>query len=748
MAKPEPAKTVRTEVWRACLFAVVAVCTAAALPAGAARAATELTAVDAGSLPGNRTQLRFTLSQPGTAPTHFSTSEPARIVLDLPGAKNGMNVRRQDIGNGVAERVSIIEASDRTRVLVNLSRMVPYSVRTEGSEVLLTLEPAGSTPVARTESSPAQPAGGVQMHAASRSPAAAGNREVSRIDFHRGAEGQGQIIVSLGDASTSVDVREEGDRIIADFIGAPLASSQLRRLDVTDFGTPVMSIDGVNKGRNGSLGIKTNGRYELVAFQTEGKYTIEVRPATSAGSGGSGSTIGDQRERTYRGELLSLNFQDIEVRAVLQIIADFTNLNVVVSDTVTGRITLRLKNVPWDQALDIIMQTKGLTQRQQGNVIYIAPTAEVTQREKLELEARKQQVELAPLRSELMQINYAKAADIAKLIKTRSEGGSTAGRSTETSLLSERGQVAVDDRTNTLLIQDLPERISDIRALVTRIDIPVRQVMIDSRIVIANDDFSKELGVQFGGMFSAGGPKTGALLGGNSAGLTNAVTTNGGVIETGGTNGTRVTNAINSSLSDRLGFSAPVTGSPAGSIALAVLGQHYLLDLELSALQAEGRGETLSNPRVMTADRKEASIKQGREVPYTAVSNVGGASTNNVSFKEALLELTVTPQITPDKAIIMDIKVTKNEVTGEVVQGQPVLAKREVSTQVLVRSGETVVLGGVYEQITSESVDKIPFLGDIPGIGRLFRRNASSNTKSELLIFITPQIVDGNVVIR
>ena len=737
MAKPEPAKTARTEVWRACLFAVVAVCTAAALPAGAARAATELTAVDAGSLPGNRTQLRFTLSQPGTAPTHFSTSEPARIVLDLPGAKDGMNVRRQDIGNGVAERVSIIEASDRTRVLVNLSRMVPYSVRTEGSEVLLTLEPAGSTPVARTESSPAQPAGGVQMHAASRSPAAAGNREVSRIDFHRGAEGQGQIIVSLGDASTSVDVREEGDRIIADFIGAPLASSQLRRLDVTDFGTPVMSIDGVNKGRNGSLGIKTNGRYELVAFQTEGKYTIEVRPATSAGSGGSGSTIGDQRERTYRGELLSLNFQDIEVRAVLQIIADFTNLNVVVSDTVTGRITLRLKNVPWDQALDIIMQTKGLTQRQQGNVIYIAPTAEVTQREKLELEARKQQVELAPLRSELMQINYAKAADIAKLIKTRSEGGgSTAGRSTETSLLSERGQVAVDDRTNTLLIQDLPERISDIRALVTRIDIPVRQVMIDSRIVIANDDFSKELGVRIGGTSITTSGSKSAILGGNIAGINNGLAsfTSSGTYTT--------------TLTDRLGFDAAVTGSPAGSLGLAILGSRFQLDLELSALQAEGRGETLSNPRVMTADRKEASIKQGREVPYTAVSNVGGASTNNVSFKEALLELTVTPQITPDKAIIMDIKVTKNEVTGEVVQGQPVLAKREVSTQVLVRSGETVVLGGVYEQITSESVDKIPFLGDIPGIGRLFRRNASSNTKSELLIFITPQIVDGNVVIH
>lgn len=737
MAKPEPAKTARTEVWRACLFAVVAICTAAALPAGVARAATELTAVDAGSLPGNRTQLRFTLSQPGVAPTHFSTSEPARIVLDLPGAKNGMNVRRQDIGNGVAERVSIIEASDRTRVLVNLSRMVPYSVRTEGSEVLLTLEPAGSTPVARTDASPAQPAGGGQLHAASRGPAAAGNREVSRIDFHRGAEGQGQIIVSLGDASTSVDVREEGDRIVADFIGAPLASSQLRRLDVTDFGTPVVSIDGVNKGRSGSLGIKTNGRYELVAFQTEGKYTIEVRPATSAGSGGSGSTIGDQRERTYRGELLSLNFQDIEVRAVLQIIADFTNLNVVVSDTVTGRITLRLKNVPWDQALDIIMQTKGLTQRQQGNVIYIAPTAEVTQREKLELEARKQQVELAPLRSELMQINYAKAADIAKLIKTRSESSSSGGsasRTNETSLLSDRGQVAVDERTNTLLIQDLPERIADIRALVTRIDIPVRQVMIDSRIVIANDDFSKELGVQIGGQQRVGGKGTtfndGALIGGNALGNNNALA-----------NGA-------STLTDRLGFSAPVAGTPAGSIALAVLSRNYILDLELSALQAEGRGETLSNPRVMTADRKEASIKQGREVPYTAVSNVGGASTNNVSFKEALLELTVTPQITPDKAIIMDIKVTKNEVTGEVVQGQPVLAKREVSTQVLVRSGETVVLGGVYEQITSDSVDKVPFLGDIPGIGRLFRRNATSNTKSELLIFITPQIVDGNVVIR
>lgn len=733
MATSAPAHPARAGIWRTCLFAVAVAGSTVTLPVTTAQAAGELTAVDAGSLPGSRTQLRFTLSQPGTTPTHFSTTEPARIVLDLPGTKNGMNVRRQEIGNGVAERVSVIEASDRTRVLVNLSRMVPYSVRTEGNEVLLTLEPAGSTPVARNEPGQAS-AGGQMTRATSRNPVATGNREVSKIDFHRGGDGQGQIVVSLGDPTTSVDVREEGDRIVADFIGSPLAASQLRRLDVTDFGTPVTAIDGINKGRNGSLSIKTNGRYELVAFQTEDKYTIEVRPAANTGSGGSGSTIGEPRERTYRGELLSLNFQDIEVRAVLQIIADFTNLNVVVSDTVTGRITLRLKNVPWDQALDIIMQTKGLTQRQQGNVIYIAPTAEVTQREKLELEARKQQVELAPLRSELIQINYAKAADIAKLIKTRSEGGGGTGRTNETSLLSERGQVAVDERTNTLLIQDLPERISDIRTLVTRIDIPVRQVMIDSRIVIANDDFSKELGVQIGGQQRVGGRGTtfndGAFIGGNALGNNNALAS-----------GT-------STLTDRLGFSAPVAGTPAGSIALAVLSRNYILDLELSALQAEGRGETLSNPRVMTADRKEASIKQGREVPYTAVSNVGGAASNNVSFKEALLELTVTPQITPDKAIIMDIKVTKNEVTGEVVQGQPVLAKREVSTQVLVRSGETVVLGGVYEQITSDSVDKVPFLGDIPGIGRLFRRNATSNTKSELLIFITPQIVDGNVVIR
>ncbi len=575
--------------------------------AGGARAEDAvLNAVDVGRLPDNRTQLRFHLSQ-GVTPAWFSVNQPPRIVLDFPGTRSGLAARRQDVNTGGVERISVVEADGRTRALVNLARMLPYTVTAEGDSVLLTLDATAEPP-----------------KAAARAPAAA----------------------------------------------APSAAAAAPRV--------------------------------------------------------------------YQGELLSLNFQDIEVRAVLQIIADFTGLNIVVSDSVTGRITLRLKNVPWDQALEIITQTKGLTQRRSGNVIYVAPTAEIAQREKLELEARKQSTELVPLRSELIQVNYAKAADLARLLKSR--GGEAGGAATgQVSLLSERGQVSVDDRTNTLLINDLPERLGDIRALVTKLDVPVRQVMIDSRVVIANDDFSKELGVRFGGLAVIGGPNTNTGIAGTIEGA-----------DAGNTSGRGPGDLNSVPLNQRLGVNLPVTDptGPAGVLGIAILGSNYLIDLELSALQAEGRGEILSNPRVLTADRKEASIKQGREIPYTAVSNVGGATTQNISFKDALLELTVTPQITPDKNIIMDLKITKNEDSGQRVQGQPVLDKREINTQVLVRNGETVVLGGVFEQLTRDNVDKVPLLGDLPVIGRLFSRTINSNKKLELLIFVTPQIVDDKVVVR
>ncbi|PWV58698.1 type IV pilus secretin PilQ [Plasticicumulans acidivorans] len=720
----------RLRGWRVWILALATVCGAMGIGAPDARAEAVLSAVDVGTLPGNSLQLRFHLSEDGVNPTHFSVNEPARIVLDLPGTRNGMGMRRQDIGGGIAERISVIEASDRTRILVNLSHSVPYTVRTEGKTVLLTLNPSGTG----SQSAIAQANGNIPPEPTHpRARAAAGTRrELSKVDFRRGPEGQARIVVSLSDPTTSVDVHEEGKRIVADFVGATLPPAQQRRLDVTDFGTPVSMIEASNKGRNGHLAIDTEGDYELIAFQSDGEYTIEVRPVASGGN--RGTTAGGPQERAYKGELLSLNFQDIEVRAVLQIIADFTGLNVVVSDTVTGRITLRLRNVPWDQALDIILQTKGLTQRQQGTVIYIAPTAEVTQREKLEIESRKQAVELATLHTEIIQINYAKAGEIAKLIKGKGTGTDNSGRSSvtatsEISILSDRGQLAVDERTNSLVIMDLPERIADARALITKIDIPVRQVMIDSRIVIANDDFSREIGAQFGGIGLVGGPNTGVVIGGNTTGINNALA-----------NG-------ETTLSDRLGFTTSGAQALSGnsSIALSLLSSKFQLDLELSALQAEGRGEILSNPRVLTADRKEASIKQGREIPYSTSSSNNGT---NVQFKDALLELTVTPQITPDKNIIMDLKVTKNETTGEVVENQPVLAKRELSTQVLVRNGETVVLGGVFEQITSNNVSKIPLLGDIPFVGAFFRYKSNSNKKLELLIFVTPQIVDGNVVIR
>ncbi|TCO81139.1 type IV pilus assembly protein PilQ [Plasticicumulans lactativorans] len=698
---------------------------------GRAFAEGTLEAVDVGTLPGNRVQLRFQLSAPVT-PTHFSVTEPARIVVDFPETRSGMQSRRQDIGSGVAERVSILEGSGRTRAMINLSRMVPYSVKAEGNTVLVTLEATTASATAAPEPAPSAGSAAPTRAAAA---AAGGARVLNRVDFRRGGDGQGLIIVNLSDPSTSVDVREEGDRIVAEFANARLGPGQQRRLDVSDFGTPVFGIDAVNRGRNAQLSIRTNGRYEMVGYQSEGAYTIEVRPAQQAKAG---QTVGETREKAYRGQLLSLNFQDIEVRAVLQIIADFTGLNVVVSDTVTGRITLRLKNVPWDQALDIIAQTKGLTQRQTGNVIYIAPTAEVAERERLELEARKQSLGLAPLRSELIQVNYAKAAELAKLINGNSVEGqqrNTGNDNTNTSMLSDRGVLSVDERTNTLLIQDVAERVADVRALVSKVDIPVRQVMIDSRIVIANDDFSKELGVRFGGALGIGGPQSGAVVGGNADGNAARLADDGAIVGNG--------SAL--SLAERLGVNLPVA-SPAGSLAFAILGRNYLIDLELSAMQAEGRGEVLSNPRVLTADRMKASIMQGREIPYTTAGSANNPPT--VSFKDALLELTVVPQITPDRNVIMDLKVTKNEDSGQRVLGQPVLDKREVITQVLVRNGETVVLGGVFEQITRENVSKVPFLGDLPMIGRLFRNNQNQNQKLELLIFVTPQIVDGNVVVR
>jgi type IV pilus assembly protein PilQ len=684
-----------------------------------------LEAVDIANLPGGQVQLRFQLSGAVDEPRSFTINDPARLVLDFDGVSSGLSVSQQTINQGAVQRVTVLEGNDRTRAAINLSRVVPYTIRRQGNNILLTMDAGGSAVVSRPAPS-----------RSSTAPVTA-TPQLGTIDFRRGSSGEGLIEISLSNPNITVDVRQQGEDIIADFIGAQLPRGQERRLDVTDFATPVTLIDATNTNDGVRIRVQRSGDSEFLAYQTDERYTIEVAPALQEPEQ---ETDGP---KVYTGELLSLNFQDIEVRAVLQILADFTGLNIVVSDTVQGNLTLRLQNVPWDQALDIILETKGLTQRQNGNVIYIAPTEEVAARQRIELEAEQQREQLEPLRTETIQINYAKAEDLAALI---SEGSGDE----DASLLSPRGSISADPRSNNLLIQDIPSKIAQIRGLMTVLDQPVRQVQIDARIVIASDNFTRDLGVRWG--FSAV-RRTGNY---GLASISGSALGNNAVIQQGIANlqETGQPFPVNppEDLAERLGVNFPATGGLSGGnparVALAILGQDFLVDLELSALQAEGEGETLSAPRVITTSNKEAVINQGTQIPFNQLDEAGNTTTE---FVDALLELRVTPQVTPDGRVIMDLVVTKNEpnfaVTG--VDGQPSILQREITSQVLVDDGETVVLGGVFEQITNNSVDKVPFLGDIPGLGALFRRTLREDNQLELLIFVTPQIINpGNLAVQ
>ena len=694
----------------ACCFVVLMALTFVAGNARAAddEAAPQLEDIQFSSLPGNRVQVDLVMTAPINEPRSFTTDNPARIALDFPNTTSNLSKKTFAIGVGVVRRVAAVQGKNRTRVVVDLVKMVPYQTRVEGKHFFITVEgsevAAASAPLAATAE---------KMPAA----AAAPSYRIDAVDFRRGVNGEGRILVTLSDASIPVNIHEEGDKIVVDFAGTDVPKELQRRLDVVDFATPVTMVDTFAVGKDTRMVISAKGNYEHLAYQAERQFTVEVKPVTKT------AQEAQKREAsTYTGEKLSLNFQDIEVRSALQIIADFTGLNMVVSDSVKGSISLRLKDVPWDQALDIILKTKGLGMRKMGNVMLVAPSAELAAREKDELESQKKISELEPTHSELIQINYAKAADFANFI-----------RSKESSLLSERGTVTVDERTNSLLVQDTSSRLAEIRKMVHQLDIPVRQVLIESRIVIANDDFSRDLGVRFG--------VTNVQKNGNN-----------GVISVTGSgvgNDTIVNSALSNisstgqpfpvtmpTLDNRLNVSLPVV-NPAGRIGLAILGRDSLVDLELSALQAEGRGEVISNPRVITANQKEALIKQGVEIPYQEASSSGATS---VSFKEAVLSLKVTPHITPDDRVIMDLNVTKDSV-GQVFAGVPSINKREVNTQVLVENGETVVLGGIYEQTRSHEVDKVPLLGDLPFMGALFRQTRQVNDKVELLIFVTPKIL-------
>ena len=658
-----------------------------------------LKSIEAVGLPGNKTQITLTLSEAAPAPLSFTIDNPARIALDLPATSNGLGKRSQDIGIGMVDSLTTVEAQGRTRVIVNLVDMVPYEAHADGNKIILTVQNAGSA---------------LSAAATAASAATGGSKGgIGNVDFRRGEDGQGRIIITLSDPSIPVDLQQQGGKVIVDFYRASLPKELERRLDVLDFATPVKTIDTFTKGENVHMVITPMGEYEYLAYQSGNQFTIEVRELTT-------EEVEEKKkdEFGYSGERLSLNFQDIEVRSVLQLIADFTGINIVVSDTVGGSLTLRLKNVPWDQALDIILKTKGLAMRQTGNVMLVAPSEEIAAREKLELESQKQIEELEPLYSEFIQINYAKAVDIAKLLK-----------SAETTLLSDRGMATIDDRTNTLLVQDTASKLTEVRKLVARLDIPVRQVLIESRIVVAKNDFSRDLGVKFGLSKRTRFNDDHVLVVGGAQG--NGLVTDpqtGFEVPAG-------------SGADGLLVDLPVIGATS-SIGLAIgkLGSH-LLQLELSAMEAEGTGEVISSPRVLTSNQKPAFIESGVEIPYQEATSSGATS---VSFKKAVLSLSVTPQITPDDRIIMDLQVNKDSV-GEVFLGVPSIDTNEISTQVLVDNGETLVLGGIYEQTRADEIDRVPFFGELPLVDWMFKQTRTVNDKAELLIFVTPKIVKENI---
>lgn len=677
--------------WSWLMHLVVAVAALAWAGLSHAQSGTTLDKISFSTLPGDRVQVVLDLSGPVAEPLSFAIDEPARVALDFPGVSLNLPRKTEDIGVGMARSVTAVEAGGRSRVVLSLVKLVPYAINVAGNQVVLTLDSTGSS----TSQAAAKRAAGLRG-------------SIESIDFRRGESGEGRVMVNLSDPAIVVNTFEQGEDIIVEFIGVELPQELSRRLDVIDFATPVKFVDTKQEGENVRMVIEAGGIFDHLAYQSEDLFTLDVKALTQ-----------DEQEQArkekfqYTGERLSLNFQNIEVRAVLQLIADFTGLNMVASDTVSGSLTLRLKNVPWDQALDIILKTKGLAMRQTGNVILIAPTEEVAAREKLELEAQKQIEELAPLRSEFIQVNYAKASTLATLLKAE-----------ENSLMTDRGRVSVDERTNTLLVRDTAEAINNIRDLVSTLDIPVRQVLIESRIVIADDSFNRDLGVRFGVSYTwvpNGSSRTVNSIGGGLPGDTNF----------GGTVG------FNDGTNENLIVDLPIA-NPASAIKFAVVSiPDFILQLELQALQLEGRGEVISNPRVVTANQKEAVIEQGTEIPFQEASSSGATST---SFKKAVLSLKVTPQITPDDRVIMDLAVNQDTV-GQEFSGIPSVDTRSVTTQVLVDNGDTVVLGGIYEQTQREDVEKVPFLGDLPYLSWLFKTTSVRDDKRELIIFVTPRIL-------
>ncbi|MCY1262527.1 Type IV pilus biogenesis and competence protein PilQ [compost metagenome] len=680
--------------------------------------AANLQNVDVAALPGDRVELKLRFDEPVTAPRGYTIEQPARIALDLPGVQNRLGSKNRELGVGNARSLTVVEAKDRTRLIINLTSLAPYTTRVEGNNLFIVVggsagSVAAAAPVAAPVARPATAKPYIPM-----------GKAIRNIDFQRGDKGEGNVVIDLSDPAISPDVQEQGGKIRLDFPRTQLPENLRVRLDVKDFATPVQFVNASAAGDRASIVIEPTGLYDYLVYQTDNRMTVSIKPLTQ----------GDAEKRkqdafAYTGEKLSLNFQDIDVRSVLQLIADFTDLNLVASDTVQGNITLRLQNVPWDQALDLVLKTKGLDKRKVGNVLLVAPADEIAARERQELEAQKQISELAPLRRELIQVNYAKASDIARLFQSVTGSADPAGGKGD-----ERGSITVDDRTNSIIAYQTQDRLDELRRIVAQLDIPVRQVMIEARIVEANVDYSKSLGVRWGGAatfgnFAAFGKDGNIGVGGDNA-------PNCGPF-VGGCTLPTVANVPRPSVD--LG----VTNSTSG-LGIGYVTNNVLLDLQLSAMEKGGNGEVVSQPKVVTSDKETAKILKGSEIPYQEASSSGATS---VSFKEAALSLEVTPQITPDNRIIMEVKVNKDAPDfANQLNGVPPINKNEVNAKVLVNDGETIVIGGVFSNTQNKAVDKVPFLGDLPFLGRLFRRDTVTDSKAELLVFLTPRIMNNQAI--
>jgi len=666
---------------------------------------------------GGKTIIRITTKEPlRSVPPNFAVANPARIAFDFANTANGLGRSNQDISQGELRSMNVVQGAERTRLVLNLRRPVPHETALDGRSVVVTLSEA---PVTQTA-----PTGQVSRFAEGRPDA---KHQIRDVDFRRGRGGEGRVVVDLSDTTTGIDIRTQGQNIVIDFLKTALPENLRRRLDVVDFATPVNTINTFQQGENVRMIIEPRGQWEHNAYQSDTQFVLEVKPLIADPSRAT------QRGR-YTGEKLSLNFQNVEVRAVLNVIADFTDLNIITSDTVSGNITLRLKDVPWDQALEIILQTRGLDSRRAGNVIWIAPRDELATREKLALEAAQQINDLEQTRTESFQMSYQKAADVQKLLSDPAQR-----------ILSKRGSAVVDARTNTLFVQDVPSRLDEVRRLIAQIDVAVRQVMIEARIVEANDAFAKNLGVRLGLLEQ--GLANRRPFGGQGNGLNVGMNVGAELVNTGQAaglvQGTAVINGpgLNSNFP-----AAGLNAFNAGQFSFILFNSAVtrLLNVEISALESDGKGKIIASPRVLTANQAEALIEQGTEIPYQQATSSGATS---VSFRKANLALKVKPQITPDGNVIMTLDVNKDQPGATTPAGVQINTKH-VKTEVLVENGGTVVIGGIYEQNDRTDITKIPLLGDLPVLGFFFRGTSTTSNKTELLVFITPRIVNERLTVR